>query len=182
MVFSSYYTDMKLQFDMENLSPDGENFDLCFKGEEVSVDEIDGDVCSYIRITKKGHLYQVKGHLEYEYPLICSRCLTDFTREFKPEFDCELKKYTGYGVREKEMDPDNLLNGDKIDLSQLFHDLILLSIPMKPVCSEDCRGLCPVCGKNLNEGDCEHSRELKEKDIDPRWKKLLEVEVNDART
>ena len=53
----------------------------------------------------------------------------------------------------------------------VLRDTILLSIPLKPLCREECKGLCPVCGKNLNEGECEHVKK-KEEEIDPRWEKL----------
>ena len=55
-----------------------------------------------------------------------------------------------------------------IDLSPLVRELSLLEIPMKPICREDCQGLCMVCGQNLNEADCG----CEEDDIDPRLAKL----------
>jgi len=60
-----------------------------------------------------------------------------------------------------------------IDLSPLVREYMLLDIPIKPLCSTDCKGLCPVCGENLNETQCGHTTES----IDPRLavlKSLLE--------
>ncbi len=44
--------------------------------------------------------------------------------------------------------------GDRLDLDELVRSLVVLSLPMKNLCREDCKGLCPVCGHNLNESDC----------------------------
>jgi uncharacterized protein len=46
-------------------------------------------------------------------------------------------------------------DNDEIDLEQLMRERFEMSLPMKPLCSEDCRGLCPVCGTNLNRGSCD---------------------------
>jgi uncharacterized protein len=49
------------------------------------------------------------------------------------------------------------LHGDQIDLEPLARDAVLLELPLTPLCSEDCQGLCPTCGANRNEGDCGHT-------------------------
>ena len=62
---------------------------------------------------------------------------------------------------------------DKIDLSQDIRDYALLALPMKKLCSEDCKGLCPKCGKNLNEGPCD----CREETMDPRWEPLQKLKL-----
>ena len=78
----------------------------------------------------------------------------------------------------KEPVADNGLNitylpieTDKINLDQELRDYSLLAIPMKKLCREDCKGLCPSCGKDLNEGKCDCS----DKEIDARWLPLNEL-------
>ena len=61
-----------------------------------------------------------------------------------------------------------LFTGDVIDLEQQVLDTMRLNIPMAHQCHENCRGICPYCGKNLNEGDCDCVAEV----VDPRWKDL----------
>lgn len=79
----------------------------------------------------------------------CDRCLTEFEREY--DIDIEhtlvLRSYT---------DDDELVvcEDAKLDLDALVIDDILLSLPTKILCREDCKGLCLTCGKNLNEGEC----------------------------
>src|SRR5207302_11514852 len=60
------------------------------------------------------------------------------------------------------------LSGDQLDLAPLARDAVLLDLPLAPVCTDDCQGLCPECGANRNDGDCGHS----EVPTDPRWAAL----------
>lgn len=71
---------------------------------------------------------------------VCGRCLSAYTIDFKKDFDFS------YDLRGKTV----------LDLTDDIRSEIILEYPVKPLCKEDCRGLCQVCGKNLNEGDCGH--------------------------
>ncbi|MBI5187527.1 MAG: DUF177 domain-containing protein, partial [Nitrospirae bacterium] len=65
-------------------------------------------------------------------------------------------------------------SGEELELLDLIKEQVMLNLPMKPLCSDSCKGICPQCGTDLNEGNCGCSRE----DIDPRLevlKRLLEV-------
>ncbi|MGB5289790.1 MAG: DUF177 domain-containing protein [Ignavibacteriaceae bacterium] len=62
---------------------------------------------------------------------------------------------------------------DKIDLTEDIRDYALLAVPMKKLCSENCRGLCPNCGINLNDNKCD----CKEEKMDPRWEPLLKLKL-----
>ena len=61
-----------------------------------------------------------------------------------------------------------------IDMSDDVRQTVLLALPLKHICREDCRGLCPQCGRNLNEGECD----CKETRLDGRWDKLKELQNN----
>ncbi|MCK9604348.1 MAG: DUF177 domain-containing protein [Candidatus Omnitrophica bacterium] len=69
----------------------------------------------------------------------CSRCLKEFDIDLNKEIELN------YPVSKRE---------PKIDLDPDIRDQIILDYPIKPLCSEDCKGLCAKCGKNLNEGGC----------------------------
>jgi uncharacterized protein len=96
----------------------------------------------------------------------CFRCLEDAElalqlrlREYeatKPESDDERTEY---------------LEDDRLDLSAWAHDAIALALPETILCRDDCAGLCPVCGKDLNLEPHEHVEER----LDPRWEKLSEL-------
>lgn len=63
---------------------------------------------------------------------------------------------------------------DKIELDKEVRDFALLALPMKKLCSDDCKGLCSKCGKNLNDGPCD----CVEENIDPRWEPLKKLKSN----
>jgi uncharacterized protein len=91
--------------------------------------------------------------------LSCSRCLEEFALEVDEPFDvlC-LPASDNTGEEEREIEEDDLTTvfyrDQTIDLGQLVTEQFYLAVPMKPLCREDCRGLCPRCGTNLNAGAC----------------------------
>jgi len=108
--------------------------------------------------TAQGILAQVR--LRATLRTECVRCLTYFQQPLNTEFT-ELYAFSRKSVTESEL----LLPEDaNINLKPLVRDYLLLDIPIKPLCSVDCKGLCPVCGENLNENLCNHEPE----NIDPR--------------
>ncbi|HLV10642.1 MAG TPA: DUF177 domain-containing protein, partial [Halanaerobiales bacterium] len=95
--------------------------------------------------------YIIKGEFKGEIVLQCSRCLDKFDYKIKLKMDNEILKKD---VNDPEM----------IDITNIFVENILLSIPIKVICKKNCKGLCPVCGKNLNKDNCD----CKSETIDPR--------------
>lgn len=63
--------------------------------------------------------------------------------------------------------------GEEVDLEPLLREQIILAVPFAPLCSEDCKGLCPVCGTDLNTGNCTCDRTP----IDPRWSALKNLKT-----
>ena len=79
----------------------------------------------------------------------CSRCAKEFTRNVDISVDVKLKRNVD------EEDPDTFLyENNEIVLNDILLEYILLQIPVKKLCKVDCKGLCPFCGKDLNEGKC----------------------------
>jgi uncharacterized protein len=93
----------------------------------------------------------------------CGRCLDPFSTEV------ELTA-TDLFVYEPEADDEEVrrLEGDLLDLGPLLRDAVVLALPLNPVCSPDCAGLCPTCGARLNDVEPGHGHE----EIDPRWAAL----------
>ena len=90
----------------------------------------------------------------------CSRCLEPFTFPVDADFDLRYQPHSANtGEGEREIEEDDLTTAfyenDEIDLGQLMREQFYLSLPMKPLCSDDCHGLCVVCGTNLNRGTCD---------------------------
>jgi uncharacterized protein len=96
--------------------------------------------------------------------LPCSRCLEPFSWPVDAEFDLRYQPHSANtGEGEREVEEDDLTTAfyenDQIDLGQLMREQFYLSLPMKPLCKDDCRGLCSTCGGNLNSVDCGHKAE-----------------------
>lgn len=100
----------------------------------------------------------------FSYSRSCDRCSTDFTREMNMLFEHKLAQtLVDDGNDDYIETPDFKLELDDIVISD-----ILLSLPQKNLCKDDCKGLCQICGKNLNEGDCSCDK----REIDPRLEML----------
>lgn len=104
--------------------------------------------------------FRVVGHLTGELELTCSRCLETFTLPVSTDFDLRYVPRTeNVGEGEREVEEDDLTTSfyenDQIDLGQLITEQFQLALPMKPLCSETCRGLCAYCGTNLNTAACQ---------------------------
>ncbi|MCD6594623.1 DUF177 domain-containing protein [bacterium] len=109
--------------------------------------------------------------------LICVRCLEhfDFALENKIEFAVRLAAGAPLSVKLWESDIVNIDTGSgKIDISPRIRDAVILGIPQHPLCKQDCKGLCPVCGANLNFIDCGHNVS-QVNESDPRWEKLRDL-------
>ena len=90
----------------------------------------------------------------------CVRCLTDFDLPLQVDFT-ELYAFSTNSTTDSELIfPEN----GYINLALLVREYMLLDMPISPLCKDDCKGLCPVCGENLNETTCHHE----ESTTDPR--------------
>ncbi len=97
---------------------------------------------------------------------ICSRCGRPFRRACQGECSVRFAATPqADAAGEEECYP---LVDDQIDLAPVLAAEIAFALPMQPLCRESCQGLCPVCGKDLNQGPCSCARA----ELDPRWEKL----------
>jgi uncharacterized protein len=109
--------------------------------------------------------FSVKAHFE------CDRCSNDYRTDLKGSF----KIVYFLGNKPDDVEKDNLIylpiTSDRIEIGKDLRDFALLSVPMKKICREDCKGLCFNCGKDLNEGDCNCDKSR----LDVRWLPLMEL-------
>ena len=82
------------------------------------------------------------------------KCLKEVPTEFAIDMEQEIDMKASGEDRIKDLDEINYVTGCSLDVEQLVHNEILIHWPLRVLCREDCRGLCPVCGKDLNEGSC----------------------------
>jgi len=101
----------------------------------------------------------------------CVRCLTEFAQPLEVDFT-DLYAFTPNSMTESGL---LLPENGKIDLSPVVREEMFLAIPLGPLCKPDCKGLCPVCGENLNEVDCKHE----DAEMDPRLDTLSSISEKD---
>ena len=145
------------------------------KGDEFT---ISAPVKLAFEIFKDKSTFRLAGSTQTTLEVPCSRCLETMSVAVDASFDLRYQPHStnvGNGDDEQEIEEDDLTTAfyqnDEIDLEQLMREQFYLALPMKPLCSESCRGLCPVCGTNLNKGSCDCKRDWE----DPRLAALKEL-------
>ncbi|RKD27821.1 uncharacterized protein SAMN02745883_00193 [Caminicella sporogenes DSM 14501] len=118
------------------------------------------------KIYKKNEEYIVELNFSGNITFRCNRCLEEVDKEINGHIVTKIK--LGKTEIEDNEDDSLYLEGDTIELSALVNEAVILSLPMKVLCKEDCKGLCPTCGENLNINKCKCNKEK----IDPRLEKL----------
>ena len=118
-------------------------------------------------ITVSAGVVQLKARAAFVFHGRCDRCLSAFERAY----EVPLEHILVATLEDEENDEYILLDQYQLDLADLTMADILLELPYKSLCREDCRGLCPMCGKNLNEGLCGCTRQS----VDPRLDVLRQL-------
>ncbi len=98
----------------------------------------------------------MKGQLKLELEMPCDRCLEFITESIELEIEDELISPDVFAENEQtEEEKQDYLIGYELDTEALMNSEILINMPVKVLCSPDCKGICKQCGQNLNEGSCE---------------------------
>ena len=159
------------------IEEEGAQFDRLAKGLDFS---ITSPVRGRLNITASDTNVNVTGEVDARLALGCSRCLKDFEYGLKAPISVLFlrEKET---EREKELTSSemdvNYLEGDSLDTNEVLLAQIALELPIKPLCREDCKGLCTRCGSDLNKGPCGCKTEEREERTDQRFEKLKDFKV-----
>jgi len=149
--------------------------------ETVESDTILSPISARLKIMKIGNEVIVRGEVVADVKLQCSRCIMDFEYKLSVPVDVvyhpleELKREERHEIMAGELDMD-FYSGEEMDIIMLAKEQIDLQMPMKPLCTNLCKGICLTCGKNLNTGVCTCA----EKETDSRFvilKKLLDKDT-----
>lgn len=125
-----------------------------------------------IRFVDPGYL--LTATYEYQQTLTCQRCLEPLTERVRQELQLLLAPGVSapeageHALAAEELGVVEVDEEEEMDLRPLLLEQIQLNVPMKPLCRAVCKGLCPHCGKDLNQGDCD----CQKTEIDPRWEAL----------
>jgi uncharacterized protein len=137
------------------------------------------------RATKMGRKVLVQAKFTVPLKGQCKRCLksmaleepVELIRAYVPAGQETQKQKTRGEESEASFNPEladeESYQGKELDLTPAVREQILLSVPPSPLCREECKGLCPACGKDLNEGECGCDRTV----MDPRWAALKGIQL-----
>lgn len=155
----------------EIMKKDGASLEVSFNGE---IQELDRDESGFLfrdpvsfhgQLTNSEGVLKLDGKLNATYTVKCYRCL----KEVAGSIDLPIREDFMTSEKQEESNADvYTYEGKFIELDGVLRDNMVLNLPMKTVCSEACRGLCPKCGVDLNQGSCG----CREDDINPRMTKL----------
>jgi uncharacterized protein len=138
-----------------------------FGGQRYSVPG--GDVTATLDVTHTTSGYSLRLRFATELEGPCMRCLEPADHEVS----VDAREIDQPGGGEELRSP--YLDEDQLDLQAWARDALALALPTQIVCREDCKGLCPVCGENLNAAGPEH---FHEREPDPRWAALRELKLD----
>ncbi len=160
--------------EVENLTRAGKPFAHTYSPAEIALDDEElrllEDVEVRGRATRKGESVRIEGEIRTGIEKSCDRCLRPIAVPIETAFEVGFVPPETETARESPaLEAEDLdvapLEGATIDIDEVVREQILLTVGLRSVCRDDCRGLCPACGANLNEGECGCATV----EVDPRW-------------
>lgn len=150
--------------------------------EPLELDEVKllAPVKASLKISKVSSELLINGRFNCSVELECSRCLKSFAKDLNGSIEvvyhpiAELTAEDKHEVKDVELDLD-FYKDDEFDIDTLIKEQVILGIPMKPLCSEACKGICSKCGTDLNTGICGCEKEY----TDPRFLVLKNYAVTE---
>jgi uncharacterized protein len=121
---------------------------------------------------------RIQGRYTVELTAPCDRCLANARHPLDAGFDLFYRPASTI-ARDEEIEIDEgeaqigFYEGGGLELEDILREQILLALPMQRVCSEDCKGICPVCGKDRNQSACDCATHT----VDDRWGALRKLEI-----
>jgi uncharacterized protein len=130
------------------------------------------------KLQKVGQQIVCRGLVSSTVELECSRCLTPVEKDISEEMTLLLSFSPAESGETAEGELKIIPPGaDRVDVTEEVRQTVLLAMPVKPLCSAQCQGLCPRCGADLNQEGCNCARQ----EGDPRWRSLQKLLSNDSK-
>lgn len=171
-----------MRIEVDQLEGSAKPFAHTYAPEELILDEESARLTEAPQVrgsaSRKGNEVRLRGKLTARAEVDCDRCLKALDVPVETDFDVTYIPASDYVSNEKaELQEDDLLlsvyEGDAINLDDIVREQILLALPVRALCGEECKGLCPVCGINRNADTCA----CEDKETDPRWAALKDLRL-----
>lgn len=169
-----------MRIELDKLEGSSAKFEHTYDAEELVLDD------EHVRLTeppqvagrinRSGHEVRVQGTIRARAEVDCDRCLKQVPVPVEAAFDVTYVPAEDYAETEAaELQAEDLAvsvyEDNAIDVDELVREQVLLALPARALCTEDCKGLCPVCGLNRNDHPCE----CESREVDPRWSGLKDI-------
>ena len=160
--------DYPVSFDFDSLKVRGQSYPVSHKEPFI------------LHVSKTDKDLSIKGEKTVSLLIPCDRCLDDVENTFQLSIDYILQSNTEESDGIEDADEFNFIDGCMLDVDRLIKDELVVALPTKNLCREDCKGLCPVCGTNLNHGSCNCDKKV----LDPRMAAIKDIfrEFNDKNS
>ena len=166
--------------DLLNVGDRPIQFDFQIEPDKVDLDSETIRILSKVNVSgelrRNSAKTEVTGLVRAPLEIDCTRCLAPVKRDLDIAFQVDfIGRELFPDIKETHLESGDLdtdvIEGNELDLTALAREQILLNLPEQVLCREDCKGICPTCGADLNENECE----CREDDIDPRWSALKDL-------
>lgn len=163
-----------MRIELERLQETGERFAHRYEPEELLLDEEHARLTEPPevsgRVQTSGREVRLRGRITARAEVDCDRCLKSVALPVETEFDVTYVPEEEYRESEAaELQAEDMgmsvFDGETIDVDELVREQLLLALPTRALCTEECKGLCPVCGADRNADPCD----CETKEVDPRW-------------
>jgi len=143
--------------------------DFSYLGSDFSINHIEPfDVVLSMIGTGKLH---ITCNTEVTISGVCDRCLSPVSFTLPVAADETVEVSDGQVMADEDLGPYSFVDGEDIDVDELILNEILVNFPAKILCQDDCKGICPTCGKNRNIESCDCDNTV----LDPRMAQFLDV-------
>ena len=154
-----------MKIDLTNIPSEGKETKFILKPDwwkadfgENRIMGLESPISAWIKIYPVCKKIVIEGSISTKLLLMCDRCLEPYTKDLATDFRVYLSMSPFEGELEVELLEDDLdldfIDGKFLDSDQIIKEQLILNLPMKNLCTIDCKGLCPICGCNLNTARC----------------------------
>lgn len=169
-----------MRIELDKLEQSGSRFAHRYEPEEILLDEEHARLTKPPEITgrvsREGGGVRLKGKVTASAEIDCDRCLNVVAVPVEVDFDVKYVTARDYeagdaaALQEEDLGL-SVFDGETIDVDELVREQVLLALPARALCKEECKGLCPVCGADRNANPCA----CESREVDPRWAGLKQV-------
>jgi uncharacterized protein len=166
-----------MKLDLRNVKPEGSDYSFSELAQDMELAEVGFEFPDPIEVeltlSKSGDEIIAQGRIKTVVEVECSRCLEIYEIDINPRIQFVIQMLDTIPPQQSNDDDFVILpkTTGEYDINDRIREAIILELPLKPLCSDTCKGLCPMCGIDLNEESCDCTPDK----TDERWDSLKQL-------